>query len=290
MSTRDITAHLEEVYGAKVSAATISRVTDVVAEEIAAWQNRPVDPVYPIVYIDAIRIKVRDAGVVANKAAHLVVGVDLEGRKQVLGCWIQQTEGAKFWSGVLTELRNRGLRDALFVCCDGLTGLPAAVNAVWPAAVVQTCVVHLIRASMRYVSWSDRKAMTAALRPIYTAPTVQAAELAFGAFRNEWGTRAAGAVAAWERAWEEFTPFLAFAPEIRKVIYTTNLIESINFQLRKVTKARGSFPTDEAALKLLYLAIRNISTQRGGEAGTGTHGWTAALNAFALQFPDRLPL
>jgi putative transposase len=290
MSTRDITAHLAEVYGAQVSAATISRVTDVVADEVTAWQSRPVDPVYPILYIDAIRIKVRDAGVVANKAAHLVVGVDLEGRKQVLGIWIQQTEGAKFWSGVLTELRNRGLRDALFVCCDGLTGLPAAVTAVWPAAVVQTCVVHLIRASMRYVSWSDRKTMTAALRPIYTAPTVQAAELAFGAFRDEWGTRAAGAVAAWERAWEEFTPFLAFAPEIRKVIYTTNLIESINFQLRKVTKARGSFPTDEAALKLLYLAIRNISTQRGGEAGTGTHGWTAALNAFALQFPDRLPL
>ena len=212
--------------------------------------------------------------------------MDLEGRKHVLGIWIQQTEGAKFWSGVLTELRNRGLKDALFVCCDGLSGLPAAVNAVWPAAVVQTCVVHLIRACMRYVSWSDRKAMTAALRPIYTAPTVQAAELAFGAFKDEWSTRAAGAVAAWE----EFTPFLAFAPEIRKVIYTTNLIESINFQLRKVTKARGSFPTDEAALKLLYLAIRNISTQRGGEAGTGTHGWTAALNAFALQFPDRLPL
>jgi putative transposase len=159
MSTRDITAHLAEVYGASVSAATISRVTDVVADEIAAWQNRPVDPVYPILYIDAIRIKVRDAGVVANKAAHLVVGVDLEGRKQVLGVWIQQTEGAKFWSGVLTELRNRGLRDALFVCCDGLTGLPGAVNAVWPAAVVQTCVVHLIRASMRYVSWKDRKAM-----------------------------------------------------------------------------------------------------------------------------------
>jgi putative transposase len=268
MSTRDITAHLEEVYGARVSAATISRVTDVVAEEITAWQNRPVDPVYPILYIDAIRIKVRDAGVVANKAAHLVVGVDLKGRKHVLGIWIGQTEGAKFWSGVLTELRNRGLRDALFVCCDGLTGLPAAVNAVWPEAVVQTCVVHLIRASMRYVSWSDRKAMTAALRPIYTAPTVAAAELAFGAFTDEWSTRAAGAVAAWQRAWEEFTPFLAFTPEIRKVIYTTNLIESINFQLRKVTKARGSFPTDEAAMKLIYLALRNISEQLCGGAGT----------------------
>jgi len=164
------------------------------------------------------------------------------------------------------------------------------LNAVWPEAVVQTCVVHLIRASMRYVFWFDRKAMTAALRPIYTVPTVQAAELAFSAFREEWGRKAAGAVAAWERAWEEFTPFLAFAPEIRRVIYTTNLIESINFQLRKVTKARGSVPTDDAAIKLLYLALRNISDQRGGEAGTGSHGWKNALNAFALQFPDRLPI
>ena len=290
MSTRDITAHLEEVYGTTVSAATISRVTDVVNDEVALWQSRPVDAVYPILYIDALRIKIRDAGVVANKAAHLVVGVDLEGRKQVLGVWIQQTEGAKFWSGVLTELRNRGLKDALIVCCDGLTGLPAAVNHVWPEAVVQTCVIHLIRASTRYVSWSDRKAMVAALRPIYTAPTVPAAELAMAAFKEHWGPRAAGAVQAWERAWEDFVPFLAFAPEIRKIIYTTNMIESINFQLRKVTKARGSFPTDEAATKLLYLALRNISSQRGGENGTGTHGWKTALNAFALQFPDRLPL
>lgn len=290
MSTRDITAHLAEIYGATVSAATISRITDVVADEIAAWQTRPVDAVYPILYIDAIRIKVRDAGVVANKAAHIVVGVDVDGLKHVLGVWIQQTEGAKFWAGVLTELRNRGLRDALFVCCDGLTGLPAAVASVWPQAVVQTCVVHLLRASLRYASWKDRKTMMASLRPIYTAVTVEAAELAMNDFRGTWAARAPGAVAAWDRAWQEFIPFLAFAPEVRKVIYTTNLIESINFQLRKVTKARGSFPTDEAAMKLLYLALRNISTQRGGEAGTGTHGWTAALNAFALQFPDRLPL
>lgn len=290
MSTRDISAHLAETYGASVSAATISRITDVVADEVAIWQARPVDAVYPILYIDAIRIKVRDAGVVANKAAHIVVGVDVEGLKHVLGVWIQQTEGAKFWAGVLTELRNRGLRDALFVCCDGLTGLPAAVGSVWPQAVVQTCVVHLLRASLRYASWKDRKTMMASLRPIYTAATAEAAELAMNDFRGAWEKRAPGAVAAWDRAWQEFIPFLAFAPEVRKVIYTTNLIESINFQLRKVTKTRGSFPTDEAAMKLLYLALRNISTQRGGEAGTGTHGWTAALNAFALQFPDRLPL
>ena len=290
MSTRDISAHLAEVYGATVSAATISRVTDVVVDEIAAWQCRPVDAVYPILYIDAIRIKIRDSGVVANKAAHIVVGVDVDGLKHVLGVWIQQTEGAKFWAGVLTELRNRGLKDALFVCCDGLTGLPAAVSSVWPAAVVQTCVVHLLRASMRYASWKDRKSMMVSLRPIYTAPTVEAAQLAMEAFREAWGAKAPGAVAAWDRAWEEFTPFLAFSPEIRKIIYTTNMIESINFQIRKVTKARGSFPTDDAAMKLLYLALRNISTKRGGEAGTGTQGWTVALNAFALQFPDRLPI
>jgi putative transposase len=289
MTTRDISAHLDEVYGATVSAATISRVTDVVVDEIALWQSAPVDAVYPILYIDAIRIKVRDAGVVANKAAHLVVGVDVEGLKHVLGVWIQQTEGAKFWAGVLTELRNRGLRDALFVCCDGLTGLPAAVASVWPEAIVQTCVVHLLRASLRYASWKDRKTMMASLRPIYTAATVEAAQLALEAFRQSWGTRAPGAVAAWDRAWQEFTPFLAFDPEIRKIIYTTNMIESINFQIRKVTKARGSFPTDEAAMKLIYLALRNVSTQRGGHAGTGSQGWKRALNAFAIQFPDRLP-
>jgi putative transposase len=290
MSTRDITAHLTEVYGASVSAATISRVTDVVADEIALWQCRPVDAVYPILYIDAIRIKIRDAGVVANKAAHVVVGVDVDGLKHVLGVWIQQSEGAKFWAGVLTELSNRGLKDALFVCCDGLTGLPAAVNSVWPEAVVQTCVVHLLRASMRYASWKDRKTMMVSLRPIYTAPTIEAAQLALEAFREVWGTKAPGAVATWDRAWDDFTPFLAFSPQIRKIIYTTNMIESINFQIRKVTKARGSFPTDEAAMKLLYLALRNVSTKRGGEAGTGTPGWTAALNAFAIQFPDRLPI
>jgi len=233
MSTRDISAHLAEVYGATVSAATISRVTDVVVDEIAAWQCRPVDSVYPILYIDAIRIKIRDAGVVANKAAHIVVGVDVDGLKHVLGVWIQQSEGAKFWAGVLTELRNRGLKDALFVCCDGLTGLPAAVSSVWPEAVVQTCVVHLLRASMRYASWKDRKTMMVSLRPIYTAPTIEAAQLAMEAFREVWGAKAPGAVAAWDRAWEEFTPFLAFSPEIRKIIYTTNMIESINFQIRK---------------------------------------------------------
>ena len=289
MSTRDITEHLAEVYGASVSAATISRVTEVVADEIAAWQSRPIDPVYPILYIDAIRIKIRDGGVVANKAAHVVIGVDIEGIKQVLGVWIQQSEGAKFWHGVLTELRNRGCRDALFVCCDGLTGLPESIAAVWPQAIIQTCVVHLLRASMRYASYTDRKKMAAALRPIYTAATEDAAKLALEDFRAEWKTKSPGAVAVWDRAWTEFVPFLAFPPEIRKIIYTTNAIESLNYQLRKVTKARGSFPSDAAALKLLYLAIRNINQKRGSQ-GTGTYRWTHALNAFAIQVPDRLPL
>ena len=290
MSTRDITEHLGEVYGASVSAATISRVTDVVTDEIAAWQSRPVDPVYPILYIDAIRLKIRDGGVVANKAAHVVIGVDVDGIKQVLGIWIQQTEGAKFWHGVLTELRNRGCRDALFVCCDGLTGLPESISAVWPQAVIQTCVVHLLRASMRYASYTDRKKMAAALRPIYTAPTEEAAKLALEGLRAEWKAKSPGAVAVWDRAWAEFVPFLAFPVEIRKIIYTTNAIESLNYQLRKVTKARGSFPSDAAALKLLYLAIRNINQKRGSNPGSGTYRWTEALNAFAIQFPDRLPL
>ncbi|MGV0636333.1 IS256 family transposase [Mycolicibacillus trivialis] len=290
MSTRDITEHLAEVYGASVSAATISRVTDVVVDEITTWQSRPVDPVYPILYIDAIRIKIRDGGVVANKAAHVVIGVDVEGVKQVLGIWIQQTEGAKFWHGVLTELRNRGCRDVLFACCDGLVGLPEAINAVWPDAIVQTCVVHLLRSAMRYVSYTDRSKMAASMRPIYTAPTEDAAGLAFEAFKAEWGAKCPGAVAVWERAWSDFTPFLAFPAEIRRIIYTTNAIESLNYQLRKVTKARGSFPSDAAAMKLLYLAIRNINQKRGPTAGTGTRGWTQALNALAIQFPDRLPL
>lgn len=290
MTTRDITSHMEEIYGATVSAATISRVTDVVADEIALWQSRPLETVYPIVYIDAIWLKIRDGGVVANKACHVAVGVDLEGRKQVLGLWLGATEGAKFWANVLTEIRNRGAKDILILCCDGLTGLPAAVNSVYPETVVQTCVVHLLRSAMKYASYADRKTMARDMKPIYTAPTVQAAEMAMEAFAEAWGTKAPAAVMAWRNAWEDFTPFLAFTPEIRKVIYTTNQIESINYQLRKITKTRGSFPSAEAAIKLVYLGIRNIETTRGGELGTGTRGWHQALNAFAVQFPNRLPL
>jgi putative transposase len=209
--------------------------------------------------------------------------------EHVLGIWVQATEGAKFWLGVLTDLRNRGLRDALIVCCDGLTGLPDAIAATWPDAVVQTCVVHLLRNSMRYVSYGDRRTIAAALRPIYTAVNADTAEAALAEFRRVHGTRYPGIIAVWERAWPEFTPFLAFAPDIRKIIYTTNQIESINYQLRTITKTRGHFPTDDAAIKLLYLGIRNISRRRGGEAGTGTHGWKRALNALTIHFPGRLP-
>jgi putative transposase len=299
LTTRDIGAHLAEVYGAEVSAALISKVTDVVAEEITAWQTRPVDPFYPILYIDALVIKVRDGGAVDNKAAHLVIGVDLDGYKHVLGIWIAAAEGARFWAGVLAELRNRGLRDTLIVCCDGLAGLPDAVEATWPKAIVQTCVIHLIRASLRYVSWNDRKKLGAALRPIYTAVNEAAAKAALEQLRREFGKKAPGVIATWERAWDQFTPFLAFDPAIRKVIYTTNAIESINFQLRKITKNRGHFPDDDAAMKLLYLGVRNITgrhidgtglTRERGERGTGTWGWKHALNALAVRFGDRLPL
>jgi len=290
MTTRDIKAHLAEVYGVEVSHETVAKVTDVVVEEVRSWQSRPVDEVYPIVFVDGIRIKVRDSGTVTNKVAHLVVGVDVDGFKHVLGIWLQAGEGAKFWLSVFTELRNRGLRDALIVCCDGLPGLPDAVEAIWPDAIVQTCVVHLLRASLRYVAYDQKKKLAAALKPIYLAPTVEAAEQAFEDFKTSYDARSPGVVATWERAWEQFVPFLAFPPEIRKVIYTTNQIESINYQLRKVTKNRGHFPNDDAAIKLLYLALRNMNPERGGDLGTGTYGWKRALNAFAIHFPGRLPL
>ena len=299
MTTRDIQAHLAEVYGAEVSPALISRVTGVVAEEITAWQTRPVDAFYAILYIDALVVKVRDGGAVDNKAAYLVTGVDIDGFKHVLGIWLASSEGARFWGGVLAELRNRGLKDVLFVCCDGLGGLPEAIEAAWPKAIVQTCVIHLVRASMKYVSWHERKKVAAALRPIYTAVNEAAARSALDSLRRDFGKKYPGLIATWERAWEQFIPFLEFDAAIRKVIYTTNAIESINFQLRKIIKNRGHFPDEDAAVKLLYLGIRNITgrhidgdglVRERGERGTGTLGWKAALNALAVRFGDRLPL
>jgi putative transposase len=290
MTTRDIEAHLREVYGVNASRDLISNVTDVVVDEIEIWHNRPVDEVYPIVYIDGIRIRVRDKGAVTVKVAHLVIGVDVEGRKHALGVWIAEAEGAKFWLSVLTELRNRGLRDILICCCDGLSGLPEAITTAFPATVVQTCVVHVIRNAMKFVSYSDRKKVAAGMRAIYTAPTLAAAELAFADFEADFGEQYPGAIDVWRRAWNDFIPFLDYPPELRRIVYTTNAIESINFQLRKITKTRGHFPSDEAAMKLLYLGLRNISSKRGGESGTGTGGWTIALNTLAVFFPGRLPL
>ncbi|MCA1696522.1 MAG: IS256 family transposase [Actinobacteria bacterium] len=290
MTTRDIEAHLREVYGVNASRELISNVTDVVTDEIELWRNRPVDEVYPIVYIDGIRIRVRDKGAVTVKVAHLVIGVDIEGRKHSLGVWIAEAEGAKFWLSVLTELRNRGLRDILICCCDGLSGLPEAITTAFPNTVVQTCVVHVIRNAMKFVSYSDRKKVAAGMRTIYTAPTLEAAELAFAGFETEFGEQYPGAIDVWRRAWNDFVPFLDYPPELRRIVYTTNAIESINFQLRKITKTRGHFPSDAAAMKLLYLGLRNISTKRGGGSGTGTAGWTIALNTLAVFFPGRLPL
>jgi putative transposase len=228
---------------------------------------------------------------VINRCAYVAIGVDVEGRKHVLGVWLGDGgEGSKFWLTVLTEIRNRGVNDVIFVCCDGLKGLPDAIEATWPQANVQTCVVHLIRASLRFCSWKDRKRITAALRPIYTAPSVEAAADAMDTFELEYGDRYPGIVKVWRDAWERFIPFLAYPPVIRKIIYTTNMVESVNYQLRKASKTRGHFPDDDAALKLLRLIARDITTTRGGTAGTGTWGWTEALNAFEIHFPGRLKI
>lgn len=288
MTTRDIEAHLLEIYGVKASRELISNVTDVVVDEIKAWQSRPLDEVYPILYIDGIRIRVKDNGVVTTKVAYLAIGVDTDGRKHALGCWIADTEAAKFWVKVVADLRNRGVRDILIVCCDGLTGLPDAIRSIFPDTVVQTCVVHVIRNAMRFVSWKDRKTITKAMREIYTAPTLEAAELALAEFDKQHGEQYPGAVDVWQNAWDEFIPFLDYPAELRRVVYTTNAIESINFQLRKITKNRGHFPDKDAAMKLIYLGLRNISSHRGGSSGTGTPGWKVALNTLSRLFPGRL--
>lgn len=291
MTTRDVQAHVAEVYQVDISAELVSKVTDAVLPELREWQQRPLDAMYPIVYLDAIVVKVRTDGTVRNRPVYIALGVDVDGRKHVLGLWLGTgDEGAKYWLSVLTELRNRGVEDVLIVCCDGLTGFGDAIEAIWPQAVVQTCVVHLIRNTIRYISWKDRKAITKALKPIYLAVNADAAGAALDQFETDWGATYPAVVQLWRRNWERFIPFLEFDPAIRKIIYTTNAIESLNYQLRKVTKTRGHFPTDDAVLKILYLAIRNIGHKRGGDLGTGTQGWKRALNAFAIAFPGRLML
>lgn len=289
MTVRDIAEQLRSWYGIDVSPDVISRVTDEVTAELQAWQSRPLDPVWPIIYLDALVVKVRDQGVVGNKAAHMAVGVDITGRKHVLGIWLETNEGAKFWLKVLNELRGRGIQDALIVVCDGLKGLPEAIGAVWPLAWVQTCIVHLVRNSLKLVSYKDRKQVAKDLKQIYRADSDEEAALMLCDFEAEWSLRYPGIARMWRDNWERVIPFLAFPPEIRKVVYTTNTIESINYQLRKVIKNRGHFPTDQAALKLLFLAVREMEKPgRRGLGVSGTYNWTAALNQFEIIFPGRL--
>jgi transposase-like protein len=291
MTTRDIRKHLKQIYGVEVSPELISRVTDGVVEELNEWQNRPLEAVYPILYIDALVVKVRDQGMVRNKPAYLAIGVDVEGRKNVLGIWLGEgDEGAKYWLAVLTEVRNRGAQDVLIVCCDGLKGLPDAIEATWPRATVQTCVVHLLRGATRYCGYQHRRGVLNALQPVYTAVNADAAAEAMDAFELAWGDRYPGIVRLWRDAWERLTPFLAYPPELRKIVYTTNLIESVNYQLRKVSRNRGHFPHGDAALKLLRLVARDITTTRGGTAGTGTYGWKTALNILEIHFPGRMKI
>ena len=308
MTVRDIQAHLARTLGTELSHETIANVTDAVAEEVKAWQARPLDPVWPVVFLDALVVKVRDGAHVVNRSAHIAVGVDTDGIKHVLGIWVQQTEGARFWAGVCAQLANRGVRDVLIACCDGLPGLPEAIEATWPHTVVQTCVVHLIRAANRYVAYHDRKALSAGLRRIYTAADADAAETALLELADSpLGRQYPAAVAVWQRAWERFIPFLAFPPAVRRVIYTTNSIESLNYQLRKIIKNRGHFPNDDAVIKLLWLAIRDLedkrsrirekergkpSDQRKADGrlveGQVTTNWKQALAQLALAYPDRI--
>jgi putative transposase len=290
MTTRDIRGHLREIYDVDVSPDLISRVTDAVVEELTEWQSRPLDGVYPVVFIDAIVVKIRD-GVVANRPVYLAIGVDCDGAKQMLGMWVGASTGesSKFWLSVLSELKARGVGDVCIVCCDGLTGLPDAISVTWPRAVVQTCVVHLIRASLRYASKKDWTPLTQSLRPIYTAVDETAAAAALEAFAERWGRRYPAIVRLWRSHWAEFTPFLAFPPDVRRVIYTTNLIESINSRLRKVTRNRGQFPSEQAALKVLYLAVRNLEEFRRPNVGIRSSAWKQALQAFTIYFEGRIP-
>lgn len=257
MSVRDIQGYLSELYGTEVSPELISRVTEAVREEIVAWQSRPLDSRYAIVWLDALMVKVRDGGVVQNKAAYVAIGVRLDGTKELLGLWMDSTEGAKFWQRVLGELQARGMKDVLFVCCDGLKGLPQAIGAIFPEAIVQTCVVHQVRYSLSFVSWKDRKGVVASMRNVYGAATEDAALVALNELQEAW-PRYPMIAESWRRNWEQIRPFLELPPELRRLVYTTNAIESLNYQLRKVIKTKGHFPNDEAAIKLLYLALRNV--------------------------------
>jgi len=284
LSPRDIEAHLAEIYGVKVGRDLISRVTDAVMDDVREWQQRPLDDVYPVVFLDALVLKIREGGTVQRRACYLALGVTVEGEREVLGMWFQESEGAKFWMQVLSDLKQRGVSDILLCCVDGLKGFPEAIEAIYPNTVVQTCVVHLIRHSLKYVPRREKEQVARDLKPIYTAADADAAKVALEAFDEKWGTRFPVITQAWLNAWEYVTPFLAFPPELRRVVYTTNAIEALNRQLRKAIKTKGHFPNEEAARKLIYLAITNAVP-----AWTRTRNWTTALLAFKIHFGDRLP-
>jgi transposase-like protein len=289
LTTGEVAAHLAEVYGAEVSRDTISRITDAVVEELSAWQSRPLDSVYPVVFIDAIHVKIRD-GKVANRPIYTVVGVTVAGERDILGLWVGDgSEGAKYWHQVLSEILNRGTVDVLIVCCDGLKGLPDAIADVWPQAIVQTCVLHLIRNSFRYASKADWAELAKDLRPVYSAPTEAAARAALVELEQKWGERYPAIIRLWQNAWAEFVPFLSYSPEIRKVIYSTNAIESMHARFRRAVRVRGHFPNEQAALKCLYLTVRSLDPTGRGRARWITR-WKPALNAFAVTFEGRLDL
>ena len=284
MSTREITGHLRDLYGIDVSPDLISTVTDAVLDEIAAWQQRPLDPVYPLVFFDAIRVKIRDEGMVRNKAIHIALGVRADGQKEVLGLWLEQNEGAKFWLRVMNELKNRGVEDILLAVVDGLKGFPDAISAVFPEAVVQTCIVPLLRNSTDFVSFKDRRGLASALKQIYRATDAAAAEEALAAFEaSPWGTRYPAIGQSWRRAWAEVIPFFAFPDDVRRIIYTTNAIEALNAKLRRAVRARGHFPSDEAATKLLYLVLNRSEK----EWKMPPREWTMAKAQFAVIFGKR---
>ena len=284
MTVREMQGFLADQYGVDVSPDLISSVTDAVMAEVGAWQTRPLEPMYPVVFFDALRVKIREDAVVRNKAIYLALGVLPDGSREILGLWIETTEGAKFWMKVFNDLKTRGVNDILIAVTDGLKGMPEALAAVFPATTLQTCIVHLIRNSLDYASWKDRRVMAQALKPIYTAVSAEAAEAELDAFElGPWGQRFPTVVAAWRRAWDRVIPFFAFPPAVRRVIYTTNAIESINAQLRKIIKTRGHFPSDDAATKLIWLALRNITADWGRPA----HHWKEAMNQFAILYEDR---
>jgi putative transposase len=284
MTVREIQGFLAEMYAVDVSPDLISSVTDAVMREVTEWQSRPLEAMYPVVFFDALRVKVREDAVVRNKAVYLALGVLPDGTRDILGLWIENTEGAKFWMKVFNDLKTRGVNDILIAVTDGLKGMPEALQAVFPATTLQTCIVHLIRSSLDYASWKERKALAAAIKPIYTAASAEAAQAELDAFeQGPWGRKFPTVVAAWRRAWDKVIPFFAFPPAVRRVIYTTNAIESINAQLRKIIKTRGHFPSDDAATKLIWLALRNITADWGRAA----HNWKEAMNQFAILYEER---